>query len=110
MVSFILITLELTIAIGFLFYVINLIFSLQYKAGNIQAKKEIADYMIISTNNTSDVLDFNDEQILMLKKSFDNNILFSQVCYYRHYFNYFNAPEDIIYIILCDNVLCLREH
>ena len=101
--SCILILLQLTIVMTFLFYTVNLLCSLKDKSDRIAYEIAESNYMLIAAKNTEEPILFDREKIAQLNREYTPDIELSHVYYYR-----FRTTPDprlegkLMYVIFCD--------
>lgn len=101
--SCILILLQLTIVMTFLFYTVNLLCSLQDKSDRIADEIAKSNNMLITAKNTEEPILFDREKIAQLNREYAPDIELSHVYYYR-----FRTTPDprlegkLMYVIFCD--------
>ncbi len=101
--SCILILLQLTIVMTFLFYTVNLLCSLKDKSDRIADEIAESNYMLIAAKNTEEPILFDREKIAQLNREYTPDIELSHVYYYR-----FRTTPDprlegkLMYVIFCD--------
>lgn len=101
--SCILILLQLTIVMTFLFYTVNLLCSLKDKSDRIADEIAKSNNMLIAAKNTEEPILFDREKIAQLNREYTPDIELSHVYYYR-----FRTTPDprlegkLMYVIFCD--------
>lgn len=101
--SCILILLQLTIVMTFLFYTVNLLCSLKDKSDRIADEIAKSNNMLIAAKNTEEPNLFDREKIAQLNREYAPDIELSHVYYYR-----FRTTPDprlegkLMYVIFCD--------
>lgn len=101
--SCILILLQLTIVMTFLFYTVNLLCSLKDKSDRIADEIAKSNNMLIAAKNTEEPILFDREKIAQLNREYAPDIELSHVYYYR-----FRTTPDprfegkLMYVIFCD--------
>ena len=101
--SCILILLQLTIVMTFLFYTVNLLCSLKDKSDRIADEIAKSNNMLIAAKNTEEPILFDREKIAQLNREYTPDIELSYVYYYR-----FRTTPDprlegkLMYVIFCD--------
>ncbi len=101
--SCILILLQLTVVMTFLFYTVNLLCSLQDKSDRIADEIAESNNMLIAAKNTEEPILFDREKIAQLNREYAPDIELSHVYYYR-----FRTTPDprlegkLMYVIFCD--------
>lgn len=101
--SCILILLQLTIVMTFLFYTVNLLCSLKDKSDRIAYEIAESNYMLIAAKNTEEPILFDREKIAQLNREYAPDIELSHVYYYR----FWTTPDPRLegkrmYVIFCD--------
>lgn len=101
--SCILILLQLTIVMTFLFYTVNLLCSLKDKSDRIADEIAESNYMLIAAKNTEEPILFDREKIAQLNREYAPDIELSHVYYYR----FWTTPDPrlegkLMYVIFCD--------
>ena len=101
--SCILILLQLTIVMTFLFYTVNLLCSLKDKSDRIADEIAESNYMLIAAKNTEEPILFDREKIAQLNREYAPDIELSHVYYYR----FWTTPDPRLegkrmYVIFCD--------
>ena len=101
--SCILILLQLTIVMTFLFYTVNLLCSLKDKSDRIAYEIAESNYMLIAAKNTEEPILFDREKIAQLNREYAPDIELSHVYYYR----FWTTPDPrlegkLMYVIFCD--------
>lgn len=101
--SCILILLQLTIVMTFLFYTVNLLCSLKDKSDRIADEIAKSNNMLIAAKNTEEPILFDREKVAQLNREYAPDIELSHVYYYR-----FRTTPDprlegkLMYVIFCD--------
>lgn len=101
--SCILILLQLTIVMTFLFYTVNLLCSLKDKSDRIADEIAKSNNMLIAAKNTEEPILFEREKVAQLNREYAPDIELSHVYYYR-----FRTTPDprlegkLMYVIFCD--------
>lgn len=101
--SCILILLQLTVVMTFLFYTVNLLCSLKDKSDRIADEIAESNYMLIAAKNTEEPILFDREKIAQLNREYAPDIELSHVYYYR----FWTTPDPRLegkrmYVIFCD--------
>ena len=101
--SCILILLQLTVVMTFLFYTVNLLCSLKDKSDRIAYEIAESNYMLIAAKNTEEPILFDREKIAQLNREYAPDIELSHVYYYR----FWTTPDPrlegkLMYVIFCD--------
>lgn len=101
--SCILILLQLTVVMTFLFYTVNLLCSLKDKSDRIADEIAKSNNMLIAAKNTEEPILFDREKVAQLNREYAPDIELSHVYYYR-----FRTTPDprlegkLMYVIFCD--------
>lgn len=101
--SCILILLQLTVVMTFLFYTVNLLCSLKDKSDRIADEIAKSNNMLIAAKNTEEPILFDREKVAQLNREYAPDIELSHVYYYR----FWTTPDPRLegkrmYVIFCD--------